>query len=175
MQKCLKNRFARQRENTTGVTQVWFLCDFSGSNPCVKERSIFMTPFSQCLHSQRQPWYAVRALVLFREQGCLSEIKGKPGIFLLGLPIRRFSMARERKVVVSPPRAPPEAFGQSAASMFYLVLNDRANWAAASENIRISEASYWVIWPLGTLPDRAVIGGCREVGISAASPGSLPK
>lgn len=102
-----------------------------------------MIPLSQHLPPLRQPCYAVTALALLLEQCCLGEIKGKPGIFLLGLPIRRFQMAKERKIVASPPKAPPEASGKSAASMFSLVLNDKAKPAAASEgNIGISEASY---------------------------------
>ena len=74
--------------------------------------------------------------MLFLERQCLSEIKEEPGTFLPGLP-HQISDGRERKNVAFLPRAPPEVSGKSAASMFYLVLNDRANSAAASEeNIR---------------------------------------
>lgn len=95
MQKGLRYYSARQTENTTAIIQVWFLCGFAGSNPCVKDRSVFMIPFSQPLRPQRQPGYAVGALVFFLEPHCLGEIKGKPGIVLLGLSIRRFSMAEK--------------------------------------------------------------------------------
>lgn len=118
----------------------------------------------------------VGALALFPEQHCLKEIKGKPGIFLLGLPIRRFQMAEKGRMWLPCQGLHQGLLGnlQPACPIWFWMTE--LTWQALLRGTsRISEPSYWMILPLGTLPDGALTEGCREVGVSAATPGSLPE
>ena len=96
----------------------------------MKEKGTCITPLSHIPIPSISLRCAARALALFLELGRLNERSNQE--FSVGAAYQEISDGRERTRLPCQ-RAAQEAAGKSAASMPYLVLNDRAHLAATSE------------------------------------------
>lgn len=109
---------------------------------CDGERHLYysvLPTFTSPMSAVRVTW-----LVLFLEQLCLNETKGKSGFFLLGLLIRRFQMAEKGRMWLSCQGLHQGLLGNPQP---HLVLNDKAHLAVTSEGNSPHQLAFLVSAP----------------------------